>query len=60
MNLCFYFSFLTSFYTCEDAVVQEEDATVQPWGRLAQTAASVPDVAAVPDSCVKWSHIFVL
>jgi hypothetical protein len=54
MNLCFYFSFLHSFYTCEDVAVQEEEATVRPWGRLTPTAA------VVPDSCVKWSHIFVL
>jgi hypothetical protein len=26
MNLCFYFLFLSSFYTYEDGVVQEEDA----------------------------------
>jgi hypothetical protein len=53
MNLCFYFSFLPSFYTCEDTAVQEEDATVRPLG-------AVVGAAAVSGSCVKWSYIFVL
>jgi hypothetical protein len=58
MNLCFHFSFLSSFYTCEDAVVQEEDVTVRPW--VGATMAAVAGVTAVRGSCVKWSHIFVL
>jgi hypothetical protein len=60
MNLCFHFSFLPSFYTCEDAAVQEEDVTVRPWGRLMPTAAAVIGAVVVPGSFVKLSHIFVL
>jgi hypothetical protein len=59
MNLCSHYSFLSSFYTCEDAAVQEEDAAVRPWGHLAPIVAAVAGAAVVPDS-VKWSHIFVL
>jgi hypothetical protein len=52
MNLCSHYSFLSSFYTCEDAAVR-------PWGHLAPIVAAVAGAAVVPDS-VKWSHIFVL
>jgi hypothetical protein len=37
-----------------------KDAAVQPQGCLAPTAAAVAGAAAVRDSCLKWSHNFVL
>jgi hypothetical protein len=56
MNLCFHFSFLSSFYTCEDAVVQEEDVTVRPW--VGATVAAVAGVTAV-HALVSSGHIYL-
>jgi hypothetical protein len=58
MNLCSHYSFLSSFYTCEDAAVQEEDVAVRPWGRLAPTVAAVAGAAVVPDS-LSSGHIYL-